>query len=437
MQYYITDREFVIFSGVISRKQRSIRLDRIQNISTSQNIIQKILGIVRIQAETAGESASEGVLEFVKKTNAEEIETIIRRHQRKIREEKPVAEEAPNTEEAAEEISEEKEKALFSMNLRDVAIFGVMRLRPLVLVFIGWAVSMLQQFYLIPAPEELIGREMGGKLITEAFAEWNILLLILYFLGGIIIALTLSITMDVLLTINSFYNFTLTREGDKLYTKQGLFNTRRGAIPLNKLQMLVIFTNPIRRKFGYYGLALETAGLAVKTTLQDIAIPFSTREKVESLAQRIRDFELPERLEAVSRKTIRRAMFRYSFAYIPLLALAVYFTGWGWALLIAAPILWFAAVLRWQYRGWRIERDLIFIKQGFWSQKLSVFPVEKIQTLLVRRSFFQRRLGLATLVVDTASSSPGVHSAIVDIDAETASELIESLNSRFNEKIGD
>jgi putative membrane protein len=430
--YLITDKEFVIFSGVVSRKQRNISLRRIQNISISQNFLQKILGIVRVQAETAGESASEGVLEFVTKKDAEEIDEIIRRHQLQIDQENP--------EESAKEIDEEEEtptghtteeKTLFSMNLREVAIFGVLRLRPLMLVFIGWLVSMMQQFYLIPDPEELIGRQLANTNLLDLPDQWNIFLLVLYFIVGIIIAIALSILADVLLTINSYYNFRLSRLGEKLYTRHGLLNTKRGTIPLKKLQMVIIFTNIIRRKFGYYGLALETAGLAEKTTLRDIAVPFSTKQKVEALARSIHNLEIPEELHQVSRKTIRRALFRYSVVALPLLGLLFWLSSWALVLLAVLPLLYYAAVLRWQYRGWKIDNQLIYIKQGFWRQSFSIIPIEKIQTLLIRRSFFQRRLGLSTLTVDTASSSAMSRSEIVDIDKDMAEEIIHHLNEEF------
>ena len=53
--------------------------------------------------------------------------------------------------------------------------------------------------------------------------------------------------------------------------------------------------------------------------------------------------------------------------------------------------------------------------------------LSKVQSVTVRRSPFQRRLGLASLYVDTAGSSALSHPCVIDLAVEDAEALREEL----------
>ena len=99
---------------------------------------------------------------------------------------------------------------------------------------------------------------------------------------------------------------------------------------------------------------------------------------------------------------------------------------------ILIPLIYFGAVLRWQHRGWNIQNDKIIIKQGFYSRRIKIIPIDKIQTINVKRSFFQRRLQLATLHIDTAASSGINDASIIDIDENEALELMNIISKKFH-----
>src|SRR5690606_27488202 len=51
--------EFVIQSGVLSKKKLSIGLDKIQQVNINQNIIQKLIGVYSLDVDTAGSGSKE------------------------------------------------------------------------------------------------------------------------------------------------------------------------------------------------------------------------------------------------------------------------------------------------------------------------------------------------------------------------------------------
>lgn len=52
--YTVTDRRLIVRHGIVSRRERSASLERIQNVNTEQGVIARALNFGDIQFETAG-----------------------------------------------------------------------------------------------------------------------------------------------------------------------------------------------------------------------------------------------------------------------------------------------------------------------------------------------------------------------------------------------
>lgn len=421
--FFITPNELVIKSGIFARKQRNIPLSRVQNIEIEQNFLQRILGLARVKIETAGDSQSEGLFEFLSVRNAEHIRTVVNDFKNRIEIED--MENAEDTEYKPQpNFFKTKSRELFRLSAKNLLIHGMLRFRP---VFFVAVFIFFQYINMIPGAFE----EMDQNYIAHYLEHADPMLLIIYLIAGTLIMLFLSWLVDILLTFNKFFGFNIFLEGDKLLTEQGLLGKRKGSIPLKKLQFMAIVTNVIKRKFGYYGLELQTAGLGERKRTPESAVPIARLDKIIRLARDIKDFAYPDEFIKVSKKTIRRAMIRYLIALIPI-AIASYFIfpGFLWAFILT-PLLYFAAVLRFQYRGYHIQDSSIIIRQGFIYQRVSIIPIEKIQTMRVISSFFQRHLGLATINIDTAGTSSFKDASIIDIDIRDAEIILAEIDEAF------
>lgn len=428
--YTITDKEVVIKSGVLSKKERHIKIDRIQNVTITQNFLHKLMRIAKVQLETAGDATTEGNLDSVSIVDSERIREIIRNHQHgksKVDTNRFSNENG----ETVEKTVEEEENVIFSMSLWDTIKYGAVRFRPIVLVASAWIFSLFSQFNPNWTDELELILDSGYK---EYIKQLDIFSIILYIVAGVLLVLLFSWILDILLTVNTYHRFKLVSEKGKLLTSQGLFSSQKGAIPLKKLQMMVIKSNPITRKLNFYRLDLQTAGFGGgdgTKAKSETAIPFAKFSQVKEIINKIRAVVIPEIFTKVSPKSIRRAVVKYLVFSIPF-GIALYFTFDSfWVLLVLLPIIGFAAYIRYQYRGYHVENNQIIVKQGFWFQKISIIPIEKIQTIHMRSSYFQRRLGLATVEIDTAATVYGNDASIIDIDIDVATEIFEELNRLF------
>lgn len=428
-QFSLTRRELIITRGVLSRTTRNIPVERIQNISIQQNFLQRLLGIARVHVETAGGADTEGVLEYIATAEAESIRQTIRSYQH----EQQVAA-VPNTTEESQphgDVSKEattaaldEEQLLFSMSLRDVLLCGVFSFS---LVFVALIFTGLQ--YMGIAPEEFMKSIANEQM--QYMRTLDAVKLALYTAGGLLLAALLSWATGILLTLNRYYKFRLTLGNGRLHTRSGLITVVQSAIPIRKLQMLVVRATPLTRYFGFRSLDIQTAGLGVKNKRPEVAVPLAREQRVMQLAQFILPFDASQPLQPVSPRTIRRAMVRYSATLLLAVGVSSYFLPTAAWVLVLLPLLYYAAVLRFQHRGYSVHNGVVLVKQGFWRQRLAVIPIGKIQTVSVSASFFQRRLQLATLHIDTAASSSLDDASIVDIDADDARAIAIELMAAF------
>ncbi len=440
-QFRISPREVIIERGVFSRRTRNIPLDRIQNIETQQNFLQRLFGIARVYIETAGGAETEGVLEFVSVADAEAIRTTIREHQSSAAHQPSTRADAAAPEENKDQLPHEEapaetadaaaetgptatERLLYAMSPRRVLSYGMLRLS---LWFIAVIFSALQ--YVNVAPDRLA--EEFARSQVESLRAADTTILLLQGIGFIFLVLFLSWLSGILFAYNKYHGFRLSLANNNLHKQHGLFNISKGSIPLKKLQMMVITSNPLMRRFDFRGLQIQTAGFAGAKRGAEVAVPLAKSDETVVLAQEIRPFVFPDDFTMVSPLTIRRAFLRYSI-FLLLLGAALYTvlpaTVW---LLMLLPLLYYAALLRYRHRGYKVEGDTLIVKHGFIWQRISVIPIAKIQTLSVLASFFQRRLGLATLYVDTAGAAGFNDASIIDIDAESAGRILDELMAAF------
>ena len=245
-------------------------------------------------------------------------------------------------------------------------------------------------------------------------------------------------------TFVSYYDFTLGRVGDDLVYERGLLQSYSGSIPVEKVQSVTVTDNPLQRLIGYAGLWVETAGYGPDSgSGSQSAVPLARRGRVYGFAERFTGLERPtfSRPTTVAR---RRYLARYSIVAAVIVAAAYGITrvtvleSWFYAAVVflAVPP---AAHLRWVNLGYYVGEDHLVIRAGFWKRQTTVIPYYRVQTVNTRRSIFQRRLGLASLVVDTASSQTFFRGTptIYDVDLEVARGIHEESRDRLQVALRD
>ena len=436
-RYWITQAEIVIHSGVLTRRRRNIPIDRIQTVDIERQLLHRASGTARVRIHTAGSTRAEGSLDVVSLAEAERIRATVRALQQG--EVPAVAEPAPLAETEADAFSEARSEPpvadvpdplVFSMSPSRVLLSGVFRFS---LLYLAVAFSVLQ--YVEPNPEvflNVVGRILGDAALQES----PITTAIAATIGAVLLGWASGIAMNV----NRYWGFRLERADGRLYRRHGLLSIREGAIPLKRVQSLVVRTNPIKRRFGWYRLEVQTMGIDVGEAGHAIVVPFANHDDIERVASLIMDgmnvhnrgeVQVPADFLPVSPLTIRRAFVRYSVGLGVLTAVTLQFWSAGWWLLALVPFALVAAVLRFRHMGYLATDSRLWVRSGVLRQYVFLIPLSRLQVVYQQASLFQRRLRLASIYTDTAGASPVRGADIVDLPRQEAEDIATYLYGRF------
>ena len=421
--YRITPKQIVIQKGVLKRQNRSIPIERVQNVQIEENLVARLFGLAKVTIETAGSSATEGSLEYVGLAGAHEIRQAVRSFQHRTVEGEEKA-----------EAEEPESETLFSMALPRVLLSGAFRFS---LLYIALMFSVLE----LVNPEVIIQRVLRSQGRIDQITNTMAANPVLTALGTVLVAGFFGWISGIVIHLARYYGFQLWLDGDKLRKRHGLFTVTEGTIPLKKVQTLILRTNPLMRLFGWYELEVQTVGMNVEEQGHRVIAPFAQYDDILALAQRVRSFELPKAFGNVSPITIRRRFFRYTMALTALVLPAVYFwpADWWhpggaalpWWGVTLVPLLLGWAVLQYRNHDYAIRTDGLYIRRGVLAHYLWIIPVEKFHTFYATATIFQRRLGLKTLFVDTAGAATFAYPEIIDLPAPEADAQLDRLYRRF------
>lgn len=113
---------------------------------------------------------------------------------------------------------------------------------------------------------------------------------------------------------------------------------------------------------------------------------------------------------------------------------------WIW-IALAAAVAWalveILVVPAWRMRihRWEVTDEAVYASSGWWTQQWRIAPVSRIQGVDTVRSPLQRRFGLSSVTVTTASAAGPV--TIEALDAELAEQIVHRLASVTHATPGD
>jgi putative membrane protein len=229
----------------------------------------------------------------------------------------------------------------------------------------------------------------------------------------------------VLRTLARDYGFRLSLEGDRFRREHGLFTRVEAVIARRRVQLAQVRGGPLRGLFGWSGLFFQTLGAGTDRSGLQGAAPFASRAEIETVLAEAAPLRLPPPPDLIM--VSKRHILRSSTAkLVPALAAILAFSVWARpALLLLAllPLLVVAAALERRFHRYALADDLLFVARGVWRRRLWLVPLANVQSLSLSRGPVQRRLGLATLAVDTAGAPLLDAPRIVDLRAEDAEAL--------------
>jgi putative membrane protein len=422
--YTLTADAVVIESGVFSRNRRTIPYERLADIGIERRPLQRLFGLAKVTLETGGAGADDGALDSILVSEAERLRHFLRSRRAAVEQSAPAAD-APDK----REFPQAAGTLLFAMSTRRVLLWGLFNFS---LVWIAVGLGAVQY---LDGPFGLDVSPLWDTLRARSGAVRSLPLIVMIgtVAAAAFVILGAGIAAGLIRTTLREHGFTLTEEDRRLRRKRGLLTRSEAIIALPRVQLGAIDDGPIRRRLGWSRLRAQVLGGEGAGGRQDLA-PFARAGEVERVLQvlRLRRVHSDE-LEAVSQGHVLRALLRQVGPAGLLMVAASLVTPFA---LLATPLLLpllGAALLTRRHHRYQLSSDLLQVQRGVLSRTTWIAPVSRIQLISLRRSWLQRRLGLSTVLIDTAgggrSRGPDIH----DLRENTARALVDRLRRTWEE----
>jgi putative membrane protein len=423
-RYSLGDDAIVIEHGVLRRQRRVIPFDRVQDIAIEQRLIARLFGTARARIETGSAGADEGDLDMIAVEEAHALRDRVRKGSAPEGDRQQVDGEALTAPEPS--ASAQDEPVLFQLGFDRLLYSGLFNFSLLFLAAIFAVIQNLDQYHFVN-----ISDWFTPKRTEEAAGYFNLRFTLI--LVPLVIAL--GLLSGVVRTVRRDFGFRLTRSPAGLRRRRGLTTLSEAVIPLRRTQVALIESGVVGRQLGWHQLSFETLGADRKEGGVQVAAPFARMDEILPILAEAGFPTPPEpaSFHRVSARSLLRSLGTYAVGAAVLVAAAILVDLWLALGVALFALLAIHAVLSWRRHLYAVGERALFVRRGVLTRRLSIIPFERTQAISVSRGPLQRRLRLATLLVDTAGAPVMRSPEIVDLDAAGADRLADRLLALFYE----
>jgi putative membrane protein len=404
--YQVNDGEIKIKSGVLIKKVRYIRKERIQSIDLSAGIIERMFRLVKVRIETAGGGAEpEMHLIAIREHDAQQLREILLNKDNER-----------GLEEDDDELKEkESNEVSWSMTYKQLLIAAITSSG------LGLVLSAIGAF--LPQIDTVIPQNYFFDSAYDYFLQSTIYHLVL----GIFIILLIAWFISIAITVTTYGKFTVTLQKGDLKIVRGLLEKRDLTLNIKRITAIRIVSGIFRQPFGYCSVYVESGGGGTKEEqLSTILFPLIKKKDV----RRVLGEFLPEYNRNLEFTNVpQKALIRYQLRIllVPILILSTLIVGFSLAYASLLILLIFVLFGYLQYKDAAIGFDEKFLVLRFrkMSQTIVLISKKNIQSSHMQTSVMQRWRKLVTIQVSILSSIMGKSFSIIDLSKSDGEKLLE------------
>ena len=397
-RYLLRSDGIRIRSGWLHRSLREIPFARIHNVNLHQSLLHRMFGVAEVRLESAGGTKPEAQMRVLRLDQALALEALVRRR--------------GNPGVAAGEA--DAAPPLLALSTGELVRLGLISNRGMLVVAAAFGALAQTGEDVFGVLVERWGRLLFGR-VSEFMGEHahdSTLGIGLAAVSLVVVALVLVRLLSVLLAILQFHGFTLREDDGRLSVERGLLARSRSSARRRQIQAWSLREGVLHRWFRRRSLRVDTAagqrGAQEQHTLKDIA-PIASPGHCDAL---IRHFLPDAGWDALDWQPLHRgAWLRIAMPGLLLVLVAVVagcwrFGGIGLLGLLLLPLqLWRARRIA-AACGYADNGRLVAWRTGWLAKTWNFAEVDKVQALRLAQSPLDRRLGMASLLLDTAGASP-------------------------------
>ncbi|EJQ73612.1 MULTISPECIES: PH domain-containing protein [Bacillus] len=380
--YWVENNILHIKHGVFVKKESYLNKDRVQNISTSSNVIYQMLGLTKLNIEVAGGgSEPEVMLAGIKEDEAKELIALLNKKRSAASEEVPMAEES---------------KTIYQLTMKEILVASITSGR-FGLVFSGLLLiyTEFNQFL----PEWLINK-VEAYVMDNGVYELIVMAAILMAISWVISTAGYAL---------KYANFKIERNGNEIRIVQGLFDKKEFVLKLHRIQAITVKEGILRQPFGYCSVEVEVIQSIEAAGNEVMLHPFMKKKDVQQLLAYLQlPYEIEEEIVHLPKVALRRYVIMgwitSAVLAVPIAGASIYFKQHT-ALFVLIPLFIVFTILayaRYKSGGYMIrDNQLVMVHRGL-AKYTGIMRRRHVQVVGYNQSHFQKKDELCTAAVSVA-----------------------------------
>lgn len=380
--YWVENNIVHIKHGVFVKKESYLNKDRVQNISTSSNVIYQMLGLTKLNIEVAGGgSEPEVMLAGIKEDEAKELIALLNKKRSAASEEVPMAEES---------------KTIYQLTMKEILVASITSGR-FGLVFSGLLLiyTEFNQFL----PEWLINK-VEAYVMDNGVYELIVMATILMAVSWVVSTAGYAL---------KYANFKIERNGNEIRIVQGLFDKKEFVLKLHRIQAITVKEGILRQPFGYCSVEVEVIQSIEAAGNEVMLHPFMKKKDVQQLLAYLQlPYEIEEEIVHLPKAALRRYVvmgwITSAVLAVPIAGASIYFKQHT-ALFVLIPLFIVFTILayaRYKSGGYMIrDNQLVMVYRGL-AKYTGIMRRRHVQAVGYNQSYFQKKDELCTAAVSVA-----------------------------------
>ncbi len=422
-RFRITDSELLVQEGILWRQERRIPFSRVQDVKIQQGLVHQLVGLAKVEITTAGSEEREVSLEVIARDLAERLkETVTSGRAART----AVGGEAKRTTLVQLSVAQ---LLLGAVTSRMAATFGALIgviLYFKVAFFVGSALSSAEtrafERFFNWTDSWMPLKGTIGEPVMEFFWQDT--------LGKSVFLILLGFLYSLAVYVVRYGRYRLAEDGNVLTKSHGIMRFRSSSLARGRVQALKVEEGLLRRWFQLSDVWVDSGGDRTKVEDDKKREPFVPVIRASGAYALIGDV-LPDLQDAqpllrrVSPKAILRGSKKFWLVILVVMLGNIGPLGWFTLLFLPAFPLAYLLNIKWyKNRGYWFDERYLISRKGWFNRQTLYLPIRVVQNVSLTQSPFDRRLGLATLAVDTAGqTNTGGGPTIPNLPLEEARRL--------------
>ncbi len=389
------NNEFVIQKGVLNKTRITIQLHKIQQVNINQSLIQRLVGVHKLEIDTAGSDKKEASISAI----SHELATILKErliHHSQL-------ETTVNSEKVVEEASP---TSFIKIGLPSLIKIGFtsnyIKSFALIFLFFTTILENLQQLNSEVIDEDKVTNYLDTLPIITSF-----LVIVGFFIG-------LVLVVNLVRTILKYFDFTIQKSKQAIILSYGLLSTKNTLLNPNKVQKIKVTQNYFQKKLDVTTIGIHQASSdAEKVKEKDqIEVPGCTENERDAILKLLLG-QLPQKGTTYLPNWRKLAVNTFFFLLVPI-AITLFlnhkteFVTWTEWFIYSSIFFVFAGVMLWfSFKNYKlfVSEDFIIKQNGAWDIDTTIIEPYKIQAIETQQFFWQKTTNIGSVTLSTAGGT--------------------------------